>query len=182
MQPPMAASHRLPDTVRRNIDRVLQLEEHATRANSMLHSVGDGIGRFVGTLTFAAIHIAAFGSWVVFNSNGGFGHKPFDPYPFSLLSTCASCEAVVLAAFVLMTQNRMSAMADRRDHLDLQVSLTVEQETSMIIQMLDRISTKLEIPVEANIAAVRLSHTSTLERLVEELHERFPDVQGDLPK
>ena len=181
-QTPGVAAHRLPETVRRNIDRVLLLEDHATRTRGLAATIGDAIGRSVGTITFAILHIAGFGGWVVYNLSGWPGHPPLDPYPFNLLSTFASCEAVVLAAFVLMTQNRMSSLADRRDHLDLQVNLTVEQETSMIIQMLDRISRKLEIPPDANQSAVQLSQTSTLERLVEELHERFPDVQGELPE
>jgi uncharacterized membrane protein len=49
----------------------------------------------------------------------------------------------LLAAFVLMKQNRMGMVADRRDHLDLQVNLLTEQRATQIIQMLDWLSTRL---------------------------------------
>ena len=65
----------------------------------------------------------------------------FDPFPYPLLSSITSLEAVLLTAFVLIKQNRMAMIADRRDHLDLQVNLLTEREATQIIQMLDRLST-----------------------------------------
>jgi uncharacterized membrane protein len=65
------------------------------------------------------------------------------PSSAPLLATFTSLEAVLLTAFVLMKQNRMSVIADRRDHLDLQVNLLTEKEATQIIQMLDRLSTHL---------------------------------------
>jgi uncharacterized membrane protein len=52
------------------------------------------------------------------------------------LNVLVSLEAVFLATFVLMTQNRMTKQADRRAHLDLQVNLLAEQELTAILQML----------------------------------------------
>src|SRR5271169_1023240 len=63
--------------------------------------------------------------------------------PTRCLSSITSLEAVLLAAFVLMKQNRMSVIADRRDHLDLQVNLLTERKAPQIIQMLDRLSLHL---------------------------------------
>ena len=42
--------------------------------------------------------------------------------------------------FVLMKQNRMGVVADRRDHLDLKVNLLTEKRATQIIQMLDRLA------------------------------------------
>jgi uncharacterized membrane protein len=36
---------------------------------------------------------------------------PFDPFPYSLASSITSVEAVLIAAFVLMKQNRMGIIA-----------------------------------------------------------------------
>jgi len=47
---------------------------------------------------------------------------------------------VLIAAFVLMKQNRISVIVDRRDHLDLQINLRTERQATQIIQMLDRLS------------------------------------------
>ena len=54
------------------------------------------------------------------------GVAPFVPFPYPLLASIPSLEAVLIAAFVLMKQNRIGIIADRRDHLDLQVDLLTE--------------------------------------------------------
>ncbi len=171
-----------PALVRRNIERVLRLEEHASRSRGLVESFTDVAGRFVGTLTFVCAQLLLIVGWIVWNSGAVPGLVPFDRFPFNLLSAVTSAEAVILSAFVLMKQNRMSSIADRRDHLDLQVNLMAEQESSIIIQMLDRISRKLEITQDGREEALELSNTSTLDHLVEQLHASFPDTEGELPK
>jgi uncharacterized membrane protein len=54
-------------------------------------------------------------------------------------------EAVLIAAFVLMRQNRIGMIADRRDHLDLQVNLLTERRATQVIRMLNRLSTHLGV-------------------------------------
>ena len=107
--------------------------------------------------------------------------RPFDPYPFNFLSTIASFEAVILTAIIVMKQNRMARLGDRREHLDLQVNLLAEQEASLALRMLDQISRKLDIHSEEQDDALQLSRTATLEHLVRELHERLPDTTASLP-
>ena len=178
----MAGEEHAPELVRRNIARVLRLEEHAARHKTFSEAVAGAIGRFIGTFVFVGAHLALYALWVVLNIVPLHLIHPFDPYPFNLLSTVASCEAVILAAFVLMTQNRMSALADRRDHFDLQVNLMAEQEASITIQMLDRISRKLGVAQENPDEALALSRTSSLEHLAEELHAQLPDTEDRLPE
>ena len=178
----MSEEEAAPALVRRNIERVLRLEEHASRSRGLIETVTDVTGRFVGTLAFVCVQVLLIGGWITWNSGAVSGLVPFDRFPFNLLSAVMSAEAVILSAFVLMKQNRMSSIADRRDHLDLQVNLMAEQESSIIIQMLDRISRKLEITQDGREEAMELSNTSTLDHLVEQLHARFPDTEGELPK
>ena len=178
----MSEEEAAPDLVRRNIERVLRLEEHASRSRGPIEAIADFTGRFVGTFAFVCVQLLVIGGWIVWNSGVIPGLVPFDRFPFNLLSAVTSAEAVILSAFVLMKQNRMSSIADRRDHLDLQVNLMAEQEASIIIQMLDRISRKLEITQDGRKEALELSNTSTLDHLVEQLHARYPDAEGELPK
>ena len=169
------------DLVRRNIDRVIRLEEHAAQSKTPAEAATDWVGRFVGTVTFVAVHLAVFAAWIALNCGAFDLIRPFDRYPFNLLSMVTSCEAVILTAFVLMSQNRMTSLANRRDHFDLQVNLMAEQEASITIQMLDRISRKLGVVQENADDALALSRTSSLEHVVEELHARLPDAERDLP-
>jgi uncharacterized membrane protein len=86
-----------------------------------------------------------------------------------------SLEGVLLAAFVLIKQNRMGARADERSHLDLQISLLAEQEVSKIIQMLERMSraqgTEREV---VDTDAKEMAQTTAVGRLAEHLHDKLP--------
>src|SRR5207253_11506788 len=103
---------------------------------------------------------------------------PFEPFPYPLLSSITSLEAVLLGAFVLMKQNRMGMAADRQDHLDLQANLLTEQRATQIIQMLDWLSTRLGVEQNQDEASRELGRRVALEHLVEELHSRLPDASG----
>jgi len=50
-----------------------------------------------------------------------------------VLAMIASVEAIFLSTFVLITQNRMAAVADRRADLDVQISLLTEHELTRLI-------------------------------------------------
>lgn len=169
------------DLVGRNIDHVLALEEHAERSRSLTEAASESLGAFVGTMPFVLLHVLLFAGWIAMNAGWRHTH-PFDPYPFNLLSTIASAEAVILSAFVLMKQNRMSRVGDRRDHLDLQVNLLAEQEASLALRMLDRIGRKMGIDLPEQEEALQLSRTATLEHLVRELHRRLPDSHSEVAR
>src|SRR5437762_481466 len=129
---------RAPASVAQNVEKVIQVENETQRPRSRSEAITDAIGGFVGTVSFVVAQLLAFAAWVVANAGTLPQLAPFDSFPYPLLSSITSLEAVLLAAFVLMKQNRMGRVADRRDHLDLQVNLLTEQRATQIIQMLDR--------------------------------------------
>jgi uncharacterized membrane protein len=51
---------------------------------------------------------------------------------FVALAMLASVEAIFLSTFVLISQNRMAAAADKRADLDLQISLLAEHEVTRL--------------------------------------------------
>jgi uncharacterized membrane protein len=53
-----------------------------------------------------------------------------------ILAMVASVEAFFLSTFVLITQNRMAAAADKRADLDLQISLLAEHELTKVATLL----------------------------------------------
>ncbi len=55
---------------------------------------------------------------------------PFDPFPFPLLTMAVSLEAIILAWFVLASQNRLSR---QRSHLNLQIDLLTEREMIAVL-------------------------------------------------
>ena len=138
-----ASNNGAPASVAENIDKIIRVENNVLERRSGREAVTDAIGGFVGTVAFVVWQLVTFIGWIVVNAGKVPGIRPFDLFPYPLLSSITSLEAVLLAAFVLMKQNRMSVIADRRDHLDLQVNLLTERKATQIIQMLDRLSLHL---------------------------------------
>jgi uncharacterized membrane protein len=56
-----------------------------------------------------------------------------------------SLEAIFLATFVLISQNRLSAESEHRADLDLHIGLLTEHELTRVLQMLDIIQNKMGI-------------------------------------
>jgi uncharacterized membrane protein len=52
----------------------------------------------------------------------------FDPFPFQLLTLIVSLEAIFLSTFILISQNRDMQLAERRNHLDLQINLLTDRK------------------------------------------------------
>ena len=85
--------------------------------------VADRITKFAGSLNFIYIHAVWFGIWVAANV-GVFGASlKFDEFPFGLLTMIVSLEAIFLATFVMVSQNRQSARADLRAQVDFEANL-----------------------------------------------------------
>lgn len=71
--------------------------------------------------------------------------RPFDPFPYGLLTMIVSLEAIFLSTFVLISQNRLSQEAEHRADLDMHVGLLTEHELTRVLQMLDAIQDKMGI-------------------------------------
>lgn len=88
--------------------------------------VADRVTAFAGSLNFVYIHSVWFGIWILLNI-GLFGAAAeFDKFPFGLLTMIVSLEAIFLATFVMVSQNRQAARADIRSELDFETNLRAE--------------------------------------------------------
>lgn len=160
--------------IRRNIDAVAKLEEDFTRNRSFADRIADGLGGFSGSLKFVAVHVAVFAGWIAVNLGAIPGVRPFDPFPFLLLSLAVSLEAILLSSFVLMKQNRMGRRADERAHLDLQINLLAEREMTLVLQLLQRISTRLGVRLSGE-EIEELAEETSVEALANELREKLSE-------
>lgn len=142
-------------------------------ARSATVRVSDVITRGLGTLTCVAIHFLVLVFWFVANSGALPWIKPFDPFPFGILTLIVSSEGVLLAIFVLISQNRMSRDADRRAHVDLQVNLLTEQTATKILQILDRMLVAMNLPpeVQKDPDAATLAQPTNVNDLIRKLDE-----------
>ena len=116
----------------RNIDALQARRRSEERKASVQDRIAEAVTRFTGSMAFVYIHLVAFGIWIVFNAALVPGVKPWDP-TFVILATEASVEAIFLSTFVLISQNRAAALADKRADLDLQINLLSEHEITRLL-------------------------------------------------
>ncbi len=140
MQPPQPGS--LNRALARNIS-ALQERRLAEAANASLEErIAEAITRFTGSMRFVYLHLTVFGFWIVANLGWVPGVPQWDE-SFVVLAMIASVEAIFLSTFVLISQNRMAAAADKRADLDLQINLLSEHEVTKLVAMVSAISDHL---------------------------------------
>jgi uncharacterized membrane protein len=104
------------DPVGRNIRAVAHLDQATARKRLFFDRVCDRVTHLAGTTWSIVQHVIWFGVWLGLNT---LGPHPFDPFPFSLLTSVVSLEAIFLTLFVLASQNRLTFEADKRANIDL---------------------------------------------------------------
>src|ERR1043165_5929857 len=115
--------------------------QHAAE-RTVIENLADGLNSLASSTPFLLVHVAWFLIWIPWNL-GLFGLKPFDPFPFGLLTMVVSLEAIFLTIFVLMSQKRESKIAELREELMLQVNLRMEEEVTKTLQLVAGLYTRL---------------------------------------
>jgi uncharacterized membrane protein len=134
----------LDRVLERNITALLARRRAEDDRARTQERVADRIGRFAGSMSFVYLHVVLVALWIAANVGALPGVPRFDA-DFVKLATAASVEAIFLTTFVLVTQNRMAAVADRRADLDLQVSLLAEHEVTRLIRLVSRMAARMGI-------------------------------------
>jgi uncharacterized membrane protein len=131
------------ELISRNVDSIIDLEKAAQADQTPADRVADTITRFCGSMFFVWFHVGWFVVWIVANTI--FLKKPVDPFPFNFLTLVVSLEAIFLSTFILISENRQSRIDERRSHLDLQINLLSEQESTKMLRLLKQICEKMDI-------------------------------------
>jgi uncharacterized membrane protein len=167
----MAPNHEnVAGAIRRNIETIARMEAEFSRQRSFSDRIADKIGNFSGSMKFVLLHVVIYGLYILINLRVLTFARAFDPFPFMLLSVVVSVESIFLATFVLMKQNRMGKRADDRAHLDLQINLLAEREMTLVLQMLQRMSQKMGIPLKPGDLP-ELAEETSVEALATELQK-----------
>ena len=131
------------DVVQRNINDLIAAKQKVDRRKSWSERLAEAFVRFAGTMWFAYLHVAWFSIWIGISRFQG--DNAFDPFPFSLLTTIVSLEAIFLTLFVLVSQNQQALHDEQRTNLNLQIDLLAEHEITRILCLVDQIGKKLNI-------------------------------------
>ncbi len=127
-----------------NIAALREDRELADRSRTIGERLADAVTAFAGSMYSVAFHLLLYGGWLIYNA-GFLPVEPFDPFPFVMLAMMASVEAIFLTTFVLISQNRNAAIAERREDLGLQVSLLTEHEITRLAQLVDLMASRLGV-------------------------------------
>jgi len=136
--------------IRKNIAAINEMQRKDVAARKPQERFSDLITRFSGSTFFVFIHVVWFGLWILLNVN--LIHLPylseFDPFPFGLLTMVVSLEAIFLSTFVLISQNRMAGLSEKRAELDLHVNMLAEQKAAKTLELLEHIAKQLDTVYE----------------------------------
>lgn len=128
------------DPIGQNIEAILALylreDRNITSSQRILESISGSLGRpfFLGAiLLFVAL-------WILANVLlHRWGFPTFDPPPFSWLQGMVGLGALLTTIVVLIKQNRLAKMEERRAHLELQVNLLTEQKATKLINLIEEL-------------------------------------------
>ncbi|MEK7526162.1 MAG: DUF1003 domain-containing protein [Patescibacteria group bacterium] len=127
---------------------IKSFEAKALKKRNIAVKIADHLTSFFGSMEFFVVNLLIFVAWIAINTGQIHGIAPFDPYPFILLVTFVSLEAIVLSTIVLMSQSRSGLISSLREEIHLQVNLISEREITKVLQILTKVAEKQGINLQ----------------------------------
>lgn len=114
-----------------------------------LHSkegrLSDVITFFAGSMAFVYVHAIWFSFWILANQGVFEPFIPiFDPYPYGLLTMIVSLEAIFLATFIMISQNRQALIDTYREYEEQQEQKEEEKEQAELEEEVEDIQQDLD--------------------------------------
>jgi uncharacterized membrane protein len=124
----------IDELTQRNVAIIAEMEKAEANIRSRGERVADRIAAWVGSWTFIIVQTFILVLWIILNVMAWVNR--WDPYPFILLNLALSFQAAYAAPILMISQNRQAKLNERRNHLDLQINMLAEQETTEILRLL----------------------------------------------
>ena len=158
--------------------------QHASNRSAM-EVLADRMIGVASATPFLVIHAIIFIAWIFWNLPIS-GLPKFDPYPYGMLTTIVSLEAIFLSIFVLMTQSRESKIGELREELTLQVNLRMEEEITKTLHLVaglySRLGLQLADDPELKAMLEPLDPKKMENDLAEQISASMPEFQLRKPK
>lgn len=182
----MTENERPPEHAKHSLETVMAIHARAqqtTKNHRLIERITTEIGQPRAVYGAVVLTVA----WLVWNTFASrWGMPRPDPPPFTGLQCVVTVAALVLSTTILTAQNRQARIAESRSHLDLQVSLLIEQKIAKVIALAeelrkdlpmvrdreDPVAEHMKQPVDASNLLQAIEET--LERGVDE-----DDADGD---
>jgi uncharacterized membrane protein len=158
--------------------------QHASNRSKM-EVMADRMIGFASSTPFLVVHAIIFVAWIYWNLPFS-GMPKFDPYPYGMLTTIVSLEAIFLSIFVLMTQSRESKIGELREELTLQVNLRMEEEITKTLHLVAGLYSRLGLVLaddpELKAMLEPLDPKKMESDLAEQISASMPQFQLRKPK
>jgi uncharacterized membrane protein len=130
----LEATSSIEELTRRNVSIIAEMEKASAQVRSSGDRIADRLAAAVGSWTFLLVQTAILIAWMGLNISALINH--WDPYPFILLNLVLSFQSSYAAPILMISQNRQARLNERRNHLDLQINMLAEQETTEVLRLL----------------------------------------------
>jgi CRP/FNR family transcriptional regulator, cyclic AMP receptor protein len=140
---------------------------------SINQRLADFFSMIAGDMRFVYASGIFFAVWIGWNTNLIPGLAAFDPFPFGLLTTIVSLEAIFLSTFVLVSANRQAERDKVRNDIEYEINVKAELEIKELHDKVDRLEdllashlNKLDSRMTEVNTSVRQAAQTTLPRTV----------------
>jgi uncharacterized membrane protein len=137
---PGSSPDAVPASISENIDAIAgyykRQDQRMGRAQRLLERIGAAIGRpmFLGAILLLVV------LWILLNVVAPrLGMAAFDPPPFVRLQAIITLSGLLITTIVLIGQNRLARLEQRRGQMELQVNILTEQKTTTLIRLLEEL-------------------------------------------
>lgn len=154
-------------------------EEHK-RSTSQRHA--ENIGGFVGRPAFLVATLLLVSAWIGANiALTAWGMAPFDAPPFHWLQGVIALAALLTTTVVLIKQNRVAKLGEQRDHLDLKVTLLIEQKAAKLIDLMEELRRDLpSVKNRHDSGAAVMQQAMSPEGILAALDEEVTSLDGSI--
>lgn len=168
------------DAVEENLEKVSRLSDREERKATPMQRSIERVCLFFGHPLYFASFVVACMCWVSIDMLiHHFLHVYFDEPPFFWLQGIITCNGVLITMAVLIRQNRLALIEEKRGHLELQVNLLAEQKTAKIIQLLEELRADLpNVKQRHDPDATVLQESPDPESIIDALEERDAGRRG----
>ncbi|MCY7387390.1 MAG: DUF1003 domain-containing protein [Burkholderiales bacterium] len=162
----------------KNVQTIIGLERAAKASISTGEHVASLVARFCGSISFVSIHFLCFSGWIFLNTSPIFLYHP-DPFPFTFLTLTVALESIFLSSFLLIRLRHETLQTEQRSHLDLQISLLIEQENTKMLKMLKSIAAKVGAEIDADADLAAMEESTRPEQLLEQIEKAAASERSD---
>jgi len=152
---------------------IKSFEAKANNSRTATERIADFMTSKLGSMAFLCANLFLFLFWILINTNQISTVRQFDPFPFGLLTTIVSLEAIFLSIIVLMSQNRASKIDDVRDEINLQITTITEEEITKMMELQVMILKKQGIDISSDRELQQMLEPVDTNRIEKELEKQL---------